>query len=127
MTVHSIKRRIFAGIIPHARLACVVVPDHPHRVTQRGNGRVRTFFDDSDYALYRDLLAANCRANGLEVWTPPRALAGRSATMTQRPYKPVNAAAAKVWERSFELTSADAALFFAPGSLSTSTANTVIW
>jgi hypothetical protein len=26
----------------------------------------RTFFDDSDHALYRDLLAANCRANGVE-------------------------------------------------------------
>ena len=38
-----------------ARFARVVVPDHPHHVTQRGNGRARTFFDDSDYALYRDL------------------------------------------------------------------------
>jgi hypothetical protein len=36
-----------------ARLARVVVPDHPHHVTQRGNGRALTFFDDSDYALYR--------------------------------------------------------------------------
>jgi len=50
------------------RLARVVVPDHPHHVTQRGNGRARTFFDDSDYALYRDLLATNCRAAGVEVW-----------------------------------------------------------
>lgn len=25
-----------------ARLARVVVPDHPHHVTQRGNGRART-------------------------------------------------------------------------------------
>jgi hypothetical protein len=37
-----------------ARLARVVIPDHPHHVTQRGNGRVRTFFEDGDYALYRD-------------------------------------------------------------------------
>jgi REP element-mobilizing transposase RayT len=36
-----------------ARLARVVVPGHPHHVTQRGNGRARTFFADSDYALYR--------------------------------------------------------------------------
>jgi putative transposase len=50
------------------RLARVVVPDHPHHVTQRGNGRARTFFGDSDYALYRDLLAENCRAAGVEVW-----------------------------------------------------------
>ena len=47
-----------------ARLARVVVPDHPHHVTQRGNGRARTFFGGSDYTLYRDLLAANCRAAG---------------------------------------------------------------
>jgi putative transposase len=40
-----------------ARLARVVFPGHPHHVTQRGNGRARTFFGDDDYALYRDLLA----------------------------------------------------------------------
>ena len=51
-----------------ARLARVVVPGHPHHVTQRGNGRARTFFGEADYALYRDLLAAHCRAAGVEVW-----------------------------------------------------------
>jgi putative transposase len=51
-----------------ARLARVVIPGHPHHVTQRGNGRARTFFEDGDYALYRDLLAAGCRAAGVEVW-----------------------------------------------------------
>ncbi|MGY3483451.1 putative transposase [Bradyrhizobium sp. USDA 4011] len=51
-----------------ARLARVVVPGHPHHVTQRGNGRAQTFFGDGDYALYRDLLAANCAAAGVEVW-----------------------------------------------------------
>jgi putative transposase len=51
-----------------ARLARVVVPGHPHHVTQRGNGRARTFFGDADYALYRDLLAANCAVAGVEVW-----------------------------------------------------------
>jgi putative transposase len=51
-----------------ARLARVVVPGHPHHVTQRGNGRARTFFGDDDYALYRDLLAENCRSAGVEVW-----------------------------------------------------------
>ncbi|QQO21021.1 transposase [Bradyrhizobium diazoefficiens] len=50
------------------RLARVVIPGHPHHVTQRGNGRARTFFEDADYALYRDLLAANCKAAGVEVW-----------------------------------------------------------
>jgi putative transposase len=51
-----------------ARLARVVIPGLPHHVTQRGNGRARTFFDDADYALYRDLLAEHCGAAGVEVW-----------------------------------------------------------
>ena len=51
-----------------ARLARIVIPHHPHHVTQRGNGRARTFFDDGDYALYRDLLAENCRAADVEIW-----------------------------------------------------------
>ncbi|HLG80854.1 MAG TPA: transposase [Bradyrhizobium sp.] len=51
-----------------ARLARVVVPGHPHHVTQRGNGRAQTFFGDADYALYRDLLAVHCRAAEVEVW-----------------------------------------------------------
>jgi putative transposase len=38
------------------RLARLVAPGVPHHVTQRGNGRPQTFFDDTDYALYRDLL-----------------------------------------------------------------------
>jgi putative transposase len=36
-----------------ARLARVVVPGHPHHVTQRGNGRARTFFGEADYAGLR--------------------------------------------------------------------------
>ncbi len=51
-----------------ARLARVVLPGLPHHVTQRGNGRAQTFFSDVDYALYRDLLAASCRAAGVQVW-----------------------------------------------------------
>ena len=51
-----------------ARLARLVVPDLPHHVTQRGNGRAQTFFCDEDYALYRDLLARGCQAAGVEVW-----------------------------------------------------------
>jgi len=45
-----------------ARLARVVVPRYPHHVTQRGNGRARTFFGDADYALYR---APSNRAGGV--------------------------------------------------------------
>jgi putative transposase len=51
-----------------ARLARVVVPGLPHHVTQRGNGRARTFFGDDDYALYRDLLATHCAAAEVKVW-----------------------------------------------------------
>jgi putative transposase len=52
-----------------ARLARVVIPGLPHHVTQRGNGRARTFFGDDDYAHYRDLLAASCRTAAVEVWS----------------------------------------------------------
>jgi putative transposase len=51
-----------------ARLARVVIPGLPHHVTQRGNGRARTFFHDDDYTSYRDLLGAACRAAQVEVW-----------------------------------------------------------
>ncbi len=51
-----------------ARLARVVIPGLPHHVTQRGNGRARTFFGDADYALYRDLLGQHCRTAGVAVW-----------------------------------------------------------
>jgi REP element-mobilizing transposase RayT len=32
-----------------ARLARVVIPGLPHHVTQRGNRRQQTFFDDEDF------------------------------------------------------------------------------
>lgn len=51
-----------------SRLARLVIPGLPHHVTQRGNGGARTFFDDADYALYRDLLAQACVAASVEVW-----------------------------------------------------------
>ena len=50
------------------RLARVVIPGLPHHVTQRGNGRQQTFFDDSDYALYRDLLAESLKAADVACW-----------------------------------------------------------
>ncbi len=43
-----------------ARLARVVIPGLPHHVTQRGNGRARTFFSDDDYTLYLKLLTSAC-------------------------------------------------------------------
>jgi putative transposase len=49
-----------------ARLARIVVPGVAHHVTQRGNRRQEVFFGEEDYAAYRDLVAASCRAQGVE-------------------------------------------------------------
>ena len=51
-----------------ARLSRVVIPGVPHLVTQRGNRRETTFFEDGDYQLYLDLLAEAAAAAGVEVW-----------------------------------------------------------
>jgi putative transposase len=52
-----------------ARLARIVLPGVPYHVTQRGNRRQQTFFEDGDYALYRDLLAAAARRSGSSIWS----------------------------------------------------------
>lgn len=52
-----------------ARLPRLVLPDIPHHVTQRGNRRERTFFEDGDYALYLDLLADAAGRSGVEIWS----------------------------------------------------------
>ena len=52
-----------------ARLPRMVLPGIPHHVTQRGNRRERTFFEDADYALYLDLLAQSAARHGVEVWS----------------------------------------------------------
>ncbi|WP_294120900.1 transposase [Sphingomonas sp.] len=51
-----------------ARLARLVIPGIPYHVTQRGNRRQQTFFEDGDFALYRDLLAEASRRSGAEIW-----------------------------------------------------------
>jgi putative transposase len=51
-----------------ARLPRIVVPGHPHHVTQRGNRRSRVFFDDGDYALYIDLLSEAALKAKTEIW-----------------------------------------------------------
>ena len=50
------------------RIARVVVPGVPHHVTQRGNRRLETFFDDGDYRAYIALLAEHCAAAEVAVW-----------------------------------------------------------
>ncbi len=52
-----------------ARLARFVLPGISHHVTQRGNGRQLTFFNDGDNPAYRDLLAVHCAARGVAVWS----------------------------------------------------------
>ena len=51
-----------------ARLARAVFPGRPHHVTQRGNGRAQTFFEDADCALYRHLLGEHCAEANVEIW-----------------------------------------------------------
>jgi len=52
-----------------ARLARIVLPGIPYHVTQRGNRRQQTFFDEGDFALYRDLLAEAARKAGSSIWS----------------------------------------------------------
>jgi REP element-mobilizing transposase RayT len=35
-----------------ARLPRIVIPGYPHHVTQRGNRRARTLFEDGDFATF---------------------------------------------------------------------------
>ena len=51
-----------------ARLARVVAPGYPHHITQRGNRRQPTFFEDSDYSFYLALLRDRCRKERVEIW-----------------------------------------------------------
>ena len=51
-----------------ARLARLVVPGHPHHVTQRGVRRMATFLTDEDYRAYLGLVAAGCRSAKTAVW-----------------------------------------------------------
>ena len=49
-------------------MARLVVPHYPHHVTQRGNRRQNTFFSDSDYLAYIDLLAEAKAVSETEIW-----------------------------------------------------------
>lgn len=51
-----------------ARLARVVAPGVPHHITQRGNRRQDTFFQNSDYRVYLDLMAEWCAHYGVDIW-----------------------------------------------------------
>jgi putative transposase len=51
-----------------ARLPRLVLPGIAHHVTQRGNGRQMTFFEEGDYALYLDLFAQAAERAQCAVW-----------------------------------------------------------
>ena len=51
-----------------ARIARIVVPGHPHHVTQRGNRRLEVFFGADDYRAYRRLFGEYCARAGVAVW-----------------------------------------------------------
>ena len=51
-----------------SRLARLVLRGIAYHVTQRGNRRGQTFFEDGDYALYRDLLSEAAQKAEAQVW-----------------------------------------------------------
>ena len=51
-----------------ARLPRLVIPGYPHHITQRGNRRAQTFFEDGDYELYESLLSEAAQKAGAEIW-----------------------------------------------------------
>ncbi len=51
-----------------SRIPRLVVPGHPHHVTQRGNRRQKTFFKAEDYLAYLELIAAAKPQAGCDIW-----------------------------------------------------------
>ena len=51
-----------------ARLPRLVIPGHLHHVTQRGNRRDQTFFEEGDYVLYKYLLSEAAQKARAEIW-----------------------------------------------------------
>jgi len=51
-----------------SRVARIVMPGFPHRVTQRGKRRLQTFFEDGGYVHYQKLMAQWCRRYSVAVW-----------------------------------------------------------
>jgi len=49
-------------------MARAVAPGIPHHVTQRGNRRQQTFFNDEDYQSYLELMSEWCMKFRVETW-----------------------------------------------------------
>lgn len=50
------------------RTARIVIPGHPHHITQRGNRRMPVFFRPEDYALYLSLIAEQAKKHSVSFW-----------------------------------------------------------
>ena len=50
-----------------SRIARIVLPDVPHHLTQRGNGRRAVFFQDQDRLLYIELLGRYAKQYRLDI------------------------------------------------------------
>jgi len=51
-----------------ARVARVVLPDHPHHLVQRGNRRLDVFFSDDDRRTYMLFFGKACERYGVTIW-----------------------------------------------------------
>jgi len=51
-----------------ARIARMVAPGMPQHVTQRGNRRQQTFFNDQDYQAYLELMSERCAKHEVQIW-----------------------------------------------------------
>lgn len=52
-----------------ARQARIVLPDTPHHVMQRGQNGQQIFFEKEDSESYLSLLAAQCKAHNVSIWS----------------------------------------------------------
>ncbi len=52
-----------------ARLARIVVPGRARHVTQRGNRREPSFFEEGDQAIYLALMAEQTAKHEAQLWT----------------------------------------------------------
>lgn len=67
MALTPVGRRPHYAVM--ARLPRFVLPGVPHHITQRGNRRERTFFEDGDYQLYLDMLSDASRRASVGIWS----------------------------------------------------------
>ncbi|MEZ4819492.1 MAG: transposase [Bdellovibrionota bacterium] len=50
------------------RLPRIVIPGLPHHITQRGNRRQKTFFEEVDYKTYLKSMSLACKRFDVKIW-----------------------------------------------------------